>query len=272
VINRVGVFPTDVINRVGVYAHNQKLELEKQCADMLHTMHFSRQIAPRHMERELIGLVQTVRHWRLYLWGREFVVRIDHYSLKFLLDQRLSTIPQHQWASKLLGFDFTIEYKPSSSNVVADALSRRDSEADGSLLALSAPTFQVVDDLRQELDVDPALQKLLEEAQTGRRGDKWKVVDNLLTVAGRMYVPASLAHIQTLLAVAHNVGHEGTERTLHHLRGNFYILGARTVMREFVHAWAICQRNKVEHLHPAGLLQPLDLSSAVWEDVAMDFI
>lgn len=61
---------------------------------------FSRPFAPRHMklaayERELISLVQAVRHRQPYLWGRRFVVRIDHYALKFLLDKRLSTVPQH---------------------------------------------------------------------------------------------------------------------------------------------------------------------------------
>lgn len=90
---------------------------------------FSRAMAVRHVqlaayERELIGLVQAIRHWRPYLWGRQFIVRTDHYSLKFLLDQRLSTIPQHRWASKLFGYDFTIEFKPGCTNVVADALSR----------------------------------------------------------------------------------------------------------------------------------------------------
>jgi hypothetical protein len=39
-------------------------------------------------------------------------VRTEHYSLKILLDQRLATIPQHHWVGKLLGFDFTVEYKP----------------------------------------------------------------------------------------------------------------------------------------------------------------
>jgi hypothetical protein len=78
---------------------------------------FSKPIAPQHAklaayERELIRLVHAVRHWRPYLWGRTFVVRTDHYSLKFLLDQVLSTIPQHHWASKLLGFNFRVEYMP----------------------------------------------------------------------------------------------------------------------------------------------------------------
>ena len=48
--------------------------------------------------------MQAVRHWRLYLWSIRFVVRIDHYALKFMLDQKLSTVPQHQWVSKLFGF------------------------------------------------------------------------------------------------------------------------------------------------------------------------
>jgi hypothetical protein len=52
---------------------------------------FSRPFAARHhklaaYERELIVLVQAVRHWRPYLWGRSFRVRTDHYNLKFLLD------------------------------------------------------------------------------------------------------------------------------------------------------------------------------------------
>ena len=80
---------------------------------------FSRPFSPRHMklaayERELIGLVQAVRHWRPYLWGRRFVVRTDHYALKFLLDQRLSTLPQHQWVSKLFGYDFAVEFRPGA--------------------------------------------------------------------------------------------------------------------------------------------------------------
>jgi hypothetical protein len=77
-------------------------------------------------ERELIGLVQAIRHWRPYLWGRRFTVWTDHYILKFLLDQRLATIPQHHWVDNFLGFDFAVEYKPDALNMVVDALSRRD--------------------------------------------------------------------------------------------------------------------------------------------------
>jgi len=85
---------------------------------------FSRPMAPRHRSlatyvQELVGLVLAIRHWRPYLLGRRFVAKTDHYSLKFLLDQRLATISHHYWVSKLLCFDFTVEYKAGSTNVVA---------------------------------------------------------------------------------------------------------------------------------------------------------
>ena len=80
---------------------------------------FSRAVAPQHAklaayERELIGLVKAVRHWRPYVWARPFTIRTDHFALKFLLDQRLSTIPQHTWVSKLFGYDFKVEYNPAT--------------------------------------------------------------------------------------------------------------------------------------------------------------
>ena len=102
-------------------------------------------------ERELIGLVQAVRHWRLYLWGRRFVIHTDHYALKYMLDQRLSAVPQHQWISKLFGFDFAVEYRPSRLNIVADALSRCD-QPDMTIATISSPTFQLYQELRQELE------------------------------------------------------------------------------------------------------------------------
>lgn len=133
--------------------------------------YFSRPIAPRHAplaayERELIGLVQAVRHWRPYLWGRSFIVKTDHYSLKFLLDQCLATIPQHHWVGKLLGFDFTREYKPGHLNTVADALSRHDFP-DACACAITGPAFDLFDALRQAAHTDPALVTLREQLEVG---------------------------------------------------------------------------------------------------------
>jgi hypothetical protein len=136
-------------------------------------------------ERKLIGLVQAVRHWQPYAWGRHFTIRTDHYALKFLLDQRLSTVPQHHWVSKHFGFDFSVEYTPGRLNTVADALSHRGDEAttrdapDAVLGALSGPAFQLYDSLWQELQEDPTL-RAFHDSVVADRGAPWLVVDGLV--------------------------------------------------------------------------------------------
>jgi hypothetical protein len=44
------------------------------------------------------------------------------------------------------------------------------------------------------------------------------------------------------------------------------------MVHDFVRACTMCQKNEIAHLHPAGLLQPLDVPSTIWADVAMDFV
>jgi hypothetical protein len=90
---------------------------------------FNGAIAPHHAklateERELIVLVKVMRHWWPYLWMRSFILQTNHFSLKYLLDQHLSMIPQHAWVSKLSIYQFSIKLKPGRQNSVADALSR----------------------------------------------------------------------------------------------------------------------------------------------------
>jgi hypothetical protein len=52
----------------------------------------------------------------------------------------------------LFAFDFSVEYKLSTTNVVADALSRLDTESAASLMALSASSFRLFNDLCREFD------------------------------------------------------------------------------------------------------------------------
>jgi hypothetical protein len=60
-----------------------------------------------------------------------------------------------------------------------------------------------------------------------------------------------------VLEQAHTLGHEGSEKTLHRFRAVFYSPHAHHWVQEFVQSCEVGQRNKTEHLHLAGLLQPL---------------
>jgi hypothetical protein len=238
--------------------------------------YFSCMIAPRHAklvayERELIGLVTTVKHWRPYLWGRAFVIRSDHYSLKYTLDQRLSTMPQHQWVSKLLGYDFSVEYKPGKLNTVADTLSRRDA-TEPSLMALSEITFPIFDQIRAEIATNEEAGQLISSIQAGQLSQAWTFQDGLILYNRRVHIPSTSPIWYQVLEAIHNSTHEGFEKTLHHFHLTFHTAKAKQKVHQFVSECSVCQRNKTEHLHPAGLLQPLPVPEQIWEDISMNFI
>ena len=95
------------------------------------------------------------------------------------MDQWLATIPQHHWVGKLLGFEFSMEYKAGSTNTVADALSHRDIE-EAAVLALSGPRFDFIERLRQAHLQDPALITIKEEISSSQRVAPWSLVDGLV--------------------------------------------------------------------------------------------
>ncbi|XP_059295620.1 uncharacterized protein LOC132048955 [Lycium ferocissimum] len=92
--------------------------------------YIGKSLAPRHQamsvyDRELLALVFAVIKWSHYLLGRPFTVKTDQKALKNLLEQHIHTDFQVAGISKLMAFDFSIEYKKGAENKAADALSRR---------------------------------------------------------------------------------------------------------------------------------------------------
>jgi hypothetical protein len=53
-------------------------------------------------------------------------------------------------------------------------------------------------------------------------GDKWQVVDYLITIAGKVYVPTESPHLPTILTAVHDMRHEGAEKALNRLGWDFY--------------------------------------------------
>lgn len=90
---------------------------------------FSKQFCPKLLHsstyiRELHAITTAVKCWRQYLLGHSFTIITDHKSLKDLMSQSVQTPEQHIYLSKLIGYDYTIQYKYGKSNVIADALSK----------------------------------------------------------------------------------------------------------------------------------------------------
>lgn len=91
-------------------------------------------------EKKFYAIVMAIQKWKAYLLGRCFIITIYYQILKYLLDQKIGTHMQQKWLSKILGYDFVVQYKKGPKNRVADAFSRQE-EDDVTLTLLSIPNL-----------------------------------------------------------------------------------------------------------------------------------
>lgn len=92
--------------------------------------YLSKVLAPKHRgkfiyEKDYMALLNAIDKWRHYLQYRHFIVRTNHHSLKYLLEQKVTTAIQQKGLTKLLGLDYEVQYKKGAENRVANALSRQ---------------------------------------------------------------------------------------------------------------------------------------------------
>jgi len=97
--------------------------------------------------------------------GRNFKVKIDHDSLKYFLEQILSSKEQQKYATKMLGYDFEIIYKKGKKNVVADALSKKYEDVESFLSAISIIQPDWITKARDEWKNDEEVWTLIQKLQ-----------------------------------------------------------------------------------------------------------
>lgn len=73
--------------------------------------------------RELYAITEAIAKCRHYISGHKIVIHTNQLSLKDLSAQNIKNPEQQRWLHKLLGYDFTIEYKPGKDNLTSNALS-----------------------------------------------------------------------------------------------------------------------------------------------------
>ena len=147
-----------------------------------------RQLALSTYERELLAIVYAVTKWKHYLWGKKFLIRTDHSSLRFMLTQKATHVAQQVWLTKLLGFDYDIEYRKGKENLAADALSRI-SHQELSASTLSSVSTTILADIRKTWETDHNLKKLILELHkdTGSHPN-YSWVNNTLLRKGKVVV------------------------------------------------------------------------------------
>lgn len=225
-------------------------------------------------EKELLALVFAVEKWRPYLIGRHFIIKTDHFSLKYWLEQKISTPFQSKCLPKLMGLDYEIRYRRGEDNKAADALSRVTGQQLMSMLVSYLDT-DLMALIQQGWEHDATLQTLIQQLKDGHIQNKYCWENGELRRKGRLVVGADENLRNKIVALMHDSplgGHSGVQATLKRLKSMFFWKHMQRDVRNYIRQCGVCQRCKPILQKPAGLLQPLPIPGAIWVDISMDFI
>ena len=106
-------------------------------------------------------------------------------------------------------------------------------------------------------------------------GKSYTRQDGLVFYKTRVVVPPNTPLINQLLQEFHDTrmgGHSTVLRTFKQLVQQFYWLFMHCTVQEYVKSCETCQKNKINNISHAELLQPLPVPCQVWDDITMDFI
>ncbi|GJW87291.1 putative reverse transcriptase domain-containing protein [Tanacetum coccineum] len=231
---------------------------------------------------ELGSVVFALKIWRHYLYGTRCTVFTDHKSLQHILDQKELNMRQRRWLELLSDYDCDIRYHPGKSNVVVDALSRKERIEP---LRVRALVMTIGLDIpKQILEAQIKAQKpenLVNEDVGGiirRDIPKERLeprTDGTLCLHGRSWLPCYGDLRSVIMHESHKSKysiHPGSEKMYQDMKKLYWWPNMKADIATYVSKCLTCARVKAEHQRPSGLLVQPEIPEWKWDNITMDFI
>lgn len=129
-------------------------------------MYFSRKMKEAEtrysaIDAEALAVVEAVRTFDPYLYGRHFTIYTDHQPLTYAFSRRTKSPRMSRWAHELTFYDYDIKYKLGAHDYVPDLLSRaaadnEDSPQPEDMDVMPAKGFMPAENVKHAEDVMPA--------------------------------------------------------------------------------------------------------------------
>ncbi|OMO53322.1 reverse transcriptase [Corchorus capsularis] len=218
-------------------------------------------------DKELYALVRTLQTWQHYLWPKEFVIHIDHESLKYLRGQQKLKKRHAKWSEFIESFPYVVRYKQGKKNVVADALSRR-----YVLLSMLDSKFLGFEFIKELYASDVYFGEIFKACENSGFG-KYYMHDGFLFKESRLCVPScSLCYVLVRNRMKGGLmGHFGVDRTYEILHEHFFWPKMRYYVGKHVSSCIVCLQAKSTS-KPHGLYTPLPIPYEPWAHISMDFV
>ena len=244
--------------------------------------YFSRKLNPAQTnytanDRELLGMIEFLKHFRCYLEGAEFEVITDNQVLKNFFDKKELSRREARWIETLSEFGiFPITLQKGRVHVLGDALSRVTHGKDTvELQNISVLHWNPASDnsFKSRLRDDQYFGPIIEQITRGQPHPRFEYKDGILRLkTGELCVPRS--KVRDILELAHDspaAGHFAYEKTLARLSNFFWRKKSRDV-KNYVKGCLERQRAKPSNKKPLTLPTILELPQRRWGSISMDFI
>lgn len=222
-------------------------------------------------EQECLAAILCVKKFRCYVEGMPFTIITDHASLKWLMSQKDLAGRLARWSLSLQAYDFQIEHRKGTANIVPDTLSRAHIDEVGPIVAapviLTDPSFhsetyaKLKSQMEEHADRLPDIkvsEDVIYKRTEPRTGSE--LID--ASVIWKIWVPEELR--QKIISDAHDPpasSHGGVDKTAELVRRLYYWPGLMRDVRNFVSACETCKEVKAPNQTlrpPMGKHRPAD--------------
>ncbi|XP_058449045.1 uncharacterized protein LOC131429006 [Malaya genurostris] len=220
------------------------------------------------VEKECLGVLLAIEHFRHYVEGTRFKVVTDARSLLwlFIIGVESGNAKLLRWALKIQSYDIELEYKKGKNNILADCLSRSVEtislqQADLEYRNLATRIYKEPTKFPDFRVIDERIWKLVkQDSKIEDARFQWK-----------SYPP--MAEREELVRDVHERAHLGAEKTLAALRERYYWPRMSSEVKRFCRRCLTCQTSKATNQNTtAPMNEQKKIVQYPWQFLAMDYV